>query len=322
MRDGWGRGRAGLELDRHAVARLVRAAMPGAAVTAAAPLSGGLANTNLRLVLDGDPGQALLRIYQRDPAQAEKEATLHRLVAGRVPAPRFLAPPATDAESGLRFAILEWMPGEPLERVLPGLHPAGLRVLGRSVGRTLAAVHAFAFPAAGFLDGQLRVVHPVAGGRDGLLGFLRRCLVDGIGGDRLGPADTAAVLAFAGPAGDRLAAWEARPCLVHADFNGSNLLAAGDTVTAVLDWEFAFAGWPAFDFGNLLRPPAGRLEGFADAAADGYRAAGGALPDDWRRLAMIADLYAWADFLARPDATDGLVRDAVAMVRSIVAEAA
>ena len=88
MRDGWGRGRPTVETDLATVGRLVASALPGARVTAAAPASGGLANTNLRVDLAGAPGTVLLRIYQRDPAEAGKEAALHRLVAGRVPAPQ------------------------------------------------------------------------------------------------------------------------------------------------------------------------------------------------------------------------------------------
>jgi len=45
--------------------------------------------------------------------------------------------------------------------------------------------------------------------------------------------------------------------LVHADYNGKNLLMQstheGWQVAAVLDWEFAFAGSPLFDTGNFLR---------------------------------------------------------------------
>ena len=46
-----------------------------------------------------------------------------------------------------------------------------------------------------------------------------------------------------------------RCCLVHSDFNPKNLLVDPDTleVTGLLDWEFAHAGHPYTDLGNLLR---------------------------------------------------------------------
>ena len=46
-----------------------------------------------------------------------------------------------------------------------------------------------------------------------------------------------------------------RVCLVHSDLNPKNLLFDPDTLalTGVLDWEFAHAGHPFTDLGNLLR---------------------------------------------------------------------
>ncbi|MGQ3028836.1 MAG: phosphotransferase family protein, partial [Ferrovibrionaceae bacterium] len=82
----------------------------------------------------------------------------------------------------------------------------------------------------------------------------------------------------------------------------------------VLDWEFAFAGSPFFDFGNILRPPLGDLPGVAAAIATGYREAGGRLPDDWPALSRLVDLLSWADFLNRPVVDAALVADARAMI--------
>ncbi len=46
-----------------------------------------------------------------------------------------------------------------------------------------------------------------------------------------------------------------RYCLVHSDLNLKNLLLDPETltVTGVVDWEFAHAGHPASDLGNVLR---------------------------------------------------------------------
>jgi aminoglycoside phosphotransferase (APT) family kinase protein len=166
------------------------------------------------------------------------------------------------------------------------------------------------------------VAQPIDIGAAGLVAFLRHCL-GGAAGGRLKADLAAAALAFAEREGGRLEAWAKPPRLAHADFNGSNVLVreteSGWRVAAVLDWEFAFAGAPFFDFGNLMRPPLGELPGFADGIAKGYRDAGAALPQDWRDLARIADLTAWADFLNRPDATPALIADARRMIQAIVA---
>ncbi|WP_374444064.1 phosphotransferase [Stella sp.] len=293
--------------------------MVGAPIVRAEPVSGGLANTNLRIERADADQPILLRIYRRDPAQAGKEARLHALMGGRAPVPRFLDGPRLDPATGETFAVLEWMPGERLEQLLPRLDAPARAALGRAVGTVLASVHAIAFDRSGFFGADLGIGSSLPGGAEGLVGFLRRCLLEGPGGARLGAADTRAALAFAAAEGDRLAAGVGRAGLVHGDFNGSNILVADGRVTALLDWEFAFAGSPAFDFGNLLRPPAGLCPAFVAGLAEGYAGAGGLLPPDWRRLAAIADLYSWADFLARPDAGDALARDAAAAIRATIA---
>ena len=96
-----------------------------------------------------------------------------------------------------------------------------------------------------------------------------------------------------GPGGDRRAAGEVAPdaqdlldtvrraCLVHSDLNPKNLLVDPDTLalTGVLDWEFAHAGHPCTDLGNLLRFD--RDPAFADGRAGGVRRAlGGTPPED------------------------------------------
>jgi len=67
----------------------------------------------------------------------------------------------------------------------------------------------------------------------------------------------------------------------------------------VLDWEYACAGTATGDLGNLLRPPFDTAAGFEAAVIGGYRNAGGTLPDRWKDLALLADLFAWLEFLGR-----------------------
>jgi aminoglycoside phosphotransferase (APT) family kinase protein len=322
MRDDWTRGTPALDLDAAQATRLVAPAFPGARVIEVTPASGGLANTNLRLGLAGRDAPILLRLYQRDPAQAAKEVALHRLLAGRVPVPAILHAADTNPVTRGPYAVVEWVEGLHLGRIAPNLEHEARAALARDIGGVLAAIHEVTFPAAGFLDAALRVAQPIDVGRAGLEGFLRLCLIDGRGGVRLGAELTAETLAFAAREGGRLEAWATPPRLTHADFNGSNVLVRetgkGWRVAAVLDWEFAFAGAPSFDFGNLLRPPLGDLPGFAGSVAAGYRETGAPLPEDWRDLARIADLTAWADFLNRPDATPELIADSKRMIREIV----
>ena len=307
LRRRWKRPVPALTPSAAEIAAMVRAGLPDANVAGFAMLEGGLANTNIRVDLAG--GRVLLRLYQRDPAQAEKEAAIARRLAGRVPVPRFVH---LGDFGGQRFALLEWIDGMPLDAALTDA--AARTMLGRAVGETLARIHAVHFERAGLLDGALAVAAPIVADGAWLARFLRATLIDG-GGARFVPRDLAdAAIAFA-LAND--APWGGPFCLSHCDYNGSNILVRDGRVAAVLDWEFAMAGTPAPDFGNLMRNHP--ETDFQDAVAAGYAAAGGHLPEHWRRLARIADLAAWADFLDRPVVDPALADDALAALRETIA---
>src|SRR5262249_20290991 len=94
--------------------------------------------------------------------------------------------------------------------------------------------------------------------------------------------------------------------LAHGDFNGPNLIVRNEDgrwrVAAVIDWEVAVSSTPLMDLGNFLRH--GDVPGFIE----GYRAAGGGLPADWRRLAQLVDVAALAQLASqgRDDAIERL----------------
>jgi aminoglycoside phosphotransferase (APT) family kinase protein len=86
---------------------------------------------------------------------------------------------------------------------------------------------------------------------------------------------------------------------VHSDFNPKNILVDPGTgeVTGLLDWEYAHAGSPFTDLGNLLRFE--RLPVFADAVLDVYRAEVPDVGDDVLDRARAADLYALVELASR-----------------------
>jgi aminoglycoside phosphotransferase (APT) family kinase protein len=325
VREKWLRVGAEIKLDIDDVTRLVQAGLPEAKVARHQPALGGRSNTNIVVELAGPPHRVVLRLYQRDPSQARKEAALDKLLVERkAPVAPMLYFDDTNPVSGHPYALITWVDGHRLESVERDLGPAGLGQLAPSIGKAMATIHSLTFPHTGFFGDDLRIPEKADMGRAGLLAYLKRCLVDGPGGKRLGQKTTTELIAFVEREGNRLDAWLKKPCLTHADFNGSNILVRKDKngvwgLAAVIDWEFAFSGSPAFDFGNLLRPPLDRTSGFADTLASEYLKAGGTLPEEWRRIARIADLYSWADFLGRPDPGTAVIADARRMIEATIA---
>jgi len=170
------------------------------------------------------------------------------------------------------------------------------------------------------LDAGLRVAQPIQRGQAGFLEILRTLETDRVF-ERLGPALGAAYRAFVQRESHRLEALRHAPaCLVHSDFDPSNILVRRVdgrwTVSGVLDWEFAHSGSPLEDLGHLLRPPAGAVPGFQEGLVKGYTDAGGQLPPGWRGMASLLDLTAFVAFLARPGAGPEVIRAARHAVRN------
>ena len=323
-RETWYRSSPAVDLDLGQLTQLIRPAFPGASVIERTPTQGGFANANYRLLLAGREAPLLIRFFVRDPQAAGKEFALNKLLVGRrLPVVPYLHVALDNPFTGHPYAIREWTDVERLEIIDRDLAHEEIEHVGRSVGFVLARIHAITFVEAGFFDSELRVAEPASMGRDGLVAFLKLALVEGRGAQRIEPALVQSLIAFAEREGRILDDWRGDSCLVHSDFGGSNILLRRTRsrweVASVLDWEFAFSGTPFFDFGNLLRPPLGRRPGFEASVVAGYREAGGKLPDNWRRMSLLADLFNWADFLNREQASAAIIADATARIEQTMA---
>jgi aminoglycoside phosphotransferase (APT) family kinase protein len=91
-----------------------------------------------------------------------------------------------------------------------------------------------------------------------------------------------------------------RVCLVHSDFNPKNLLVDPDSaeITGLIDWEFAHAGSPYSDLGNVLRFCEDPVLGGAVLRV--VHQDGPDLGDRIVERARAADLWALIDLASRP----------------------
>ena len=262
-------------IDRAAVERRI-----GTTSESLTVLPGGLANLNVRI---GE--HRVLRIYVRDPKSIGKEA----LLLGRG-WDSFRVPSILDR--GEDFLLLEYVPHGQL---------LGTDGHGAAVGKALAEIHSVVFDTNGFLGPDLSIVEPLPNWMAAV------------------EAEMAAVFgrahdAFASLRKPFLAFYEryrtelddpaVGAVLQHGDFKPSNLHGTTSGSLLVLDWEFAFAGPPLMDLGQLVRWSVPRP--FLDAFASGYRSNGGRLPQDWTERAAVFDLVNLVEMLGR--ATPGSKR--------------
>lgn len=86
-------------------------------------------------------------------------------------------------------------------------------------------------------------------------------------------------------------------CFVHGDFNPTNIIIDEGQLSGIIDWEYALAGTPFMDIGNLLRTTD---ENFHSGIELGLREGGMILPDDWQERAELVDLTSQFEFLTSP----------------------
>ena len=262
------------------------------------PLDGGWSGETFLAEVAGE--RSVVRIYarpsHRGAAAHEVDAALLRLVKGLLPVPEVLEVRRADEATGMpALLVTSFLPGELLELLLPRLADAERATLGRSLGELLADLGGMPTLSTGpFVDGRLTIgsFEPDLDGLPAAVELAEPHLgwwsPDELTGLREVAVDAQALLDTVG-----------RRVLVHSDFNAKNLLVDPDSleVTGLLDWEYAHAGHPFTDLGNLLRFE--RDEVFTDAVLAAYTGRRGGSAGDALALARAADLWALVDLAAR-----------------------
>lgn len=268
------------------------------------PLEGGYSGETFLAETAGE--RSVVRIYahsagRRGPNAAEIDAALLRLVRGLLPVAEVLeVRRADEAAATPALLVTSYLPGERVDLVLPRASDELRRSIGANLGQVLAHLSRMPFLRAGFfVDGDLRL-GAMPDGVDDLAGWVE---AHGVG---TALADWSAqdrdLLRSVAEGAQVLLDSVDRVCLVHSDFNPKNLLVdpAGGEVTGLVDWEFAHAGSPYTDLGNLLRFD--REPAFVDAVLTSYTRSLPSVPDNVLDLARAADLWALVDLAARRDA--------------------
>jgi aminoglycoside phosphotransferase (APT) family kinase protein len=237
-----------------------------------------------------------VRLYpptERSGTGAEVDAAVLRLVRGLVPVPEVLeVRPSSLAEDRPGVLVVSFVEGVRGDELLPTLAPDERRRVGATLGGLVADLGGMPMPRAGaFVDVDLRVqpweldLPAYVEQQQPGLAHLSTEELDGLREVAL----EAQTLLDTVP----------RTCLVHSDLNPKNLLFDPGTLelTAVLDWEYAHAGHPYTDLGNLLRFD--RDPELTAAVLAAYCARRGGEPGAALELGRAADLFALVELTGR-----------------------
>jgi aminoglycoside phosphotransferase (APT) family kinase protein len=318
----WLRSQPRRSLPAHLLEQIIHAAVPGRAVTEIRPLADGLRNANFRLRLDSGSESFVLRLYEHDASLCQKELDLMRLVGASIPLPEVIHAEPRGLDNCPPFILMRYVEGMTFRDLIRRGSPDAIRQASYSAGGILAEIGRTKFSKSGWIAPGLVVTAPLLDTTDPMPRFVDLCLASPNLQLHMSAELRDRVHSLMWSWASRLASIDREPCLVHGDFNRSNLLVTPTAgcwaVVAILDWEFAIAGSSLNDIGHFLRYERTSLSLVEPYFSTGYLQAGGSLPEEWRRIARLVDLTAICESLTHDDLPAAVVEELVELVSAIV----
>ena len=232
----------------------------GRGVQVLAPLAGGGMNETYRAELDGNIA-VVVRIARRPTPWFNDEA--HLMAQARavgVPAAEVLGVEHREHDHDLlSFSIQQFLPGASLAKLTGRLSASDLERLVADAGEILARVHSVV-PDQQVIRHELRPPdeHEVT-------------RVARIVNDVIGRSAAATVERGADFLRDQVRTRTPAPVsLVHGDFYPENLLIHDGAIAGLIDWEFAGAAPPAYDFAQWAVDSGDPLDDRLDLVRHGY----------------------------------------------------
>jgi aminoglycoside phosphotransferase (APT) family kinase protein len=309
-----------------ATVRLVNKVFPNRSIEDFQLLSGGLINTNIK-VLFGDQESFVLRLYRDGPAACLKELALHDLIKSAVPVAKIIHAEPDGFEDLPAFSALEFVDGLTFQQLKRTRDLQAVQQAAYSVGETLATIGRFRFPKPGALrveDGTLTVGSPFIEGPNPIPRLLDKFLSSPVCQQRAGSKLIDQIHEFGWSNSDQIPDLHFHPSLVHCDFGNRNIVVhqkdGGWGVAAVLDWELAFSGSALLDVGNFLR-----YERFDNPLREpyfsrGFTENGGELLDNWKLIVRIIDLTGLVECLTHKNLPDDVTSEIINLIEATIAQ--
>ena len=287
------------------------------------PLTGGFNNNNYAVTNEsGD--RFILRISESSTRLATELAVLDRLneIDNDIPVPEVLWHGQEGLPGGVSAAAINFIDGVLLSRITHDLDDRRSEKIYRQLGILASKIHATTFNSFGFLDTNWQPIDAASNYHSWTFDYLLECLEQDCLQARIGK-DRHSRLSRCAHQKSALLTPPEQPTLCHGDFNQKNVLVTknrqGDyDIAAILDWEYALAGSPTMDIGNLFRYEA-HLSGINSRGFEsGYKNNGGTLSSQWRDESRFIDLLALCGFLTSCESRPATYKSIIERIDSTI----
>ncbi|KHE70756.1 phosphotransferase family protein, partial [Halobacillus sp. BBL2006] len=285
MKENWERVKSSILLEDQEIQFAVEKWKPDLSIQRIEVLSGGLSHTNYKITfMKEEP--IVLRVSESEE-NLRMEKTLHDHLHKYKKVPLFHK---LISLKEYKAGILQWKQGRTLKDMLYEGTPSVSGKLGYSAGLELANIRQYPFEKSGFFDQHLDVVEPFEMTQERYLETMEMFLGPHIS-RWIEKEMIDQIRDFAKKWSELISLDDSSSALVHADYNGLNLLGDEEGITAVLDWEFAMAGSIYWDIGNFIRYPNTPNFSYCEKGfIAGLKSQGIILPKEWKQIARLYDL--------------------------------
>jgi aminoglycoside phosphotransferase (APT) family kinase protein len=312
MKAGWERSNELIMPNMKTVRKILKPFLNEKRINHIQPLSGGLNNSNIKITTNNDENY-VLRIYSKNNKRMVIEREIVNLLKKRFPVPQVLYFDFTCALFNYPFLILNWVQGVHLSEIIYRKNKKEISSAASAVGETLARIHKIKFPDSGFFDEKLNIIDYVKLNANKFIMYIKESLVDGNVDKHLGSEVCNEILSFSQKHAHLIDNLGEQNSLVHGDFNPLNIIMkeidSNISISAILDWEYAFSGSPLIDIGNMLRYENVIFTELLHPFISSYQDNGGYLQDKWLQKAKLLDLIALCGLLNKKECGEVRVID-------------
>ncbi|MGM7681178.1 phosphotransferase family protein [Cytobacillus sp. Hm23] len=300
MKKGWERSNEQIILNKDEITKMIKPFLDGRTLTDVSVLSGGLNNSNLKITTDMNQSY-VLRCYAHDDIKGKIEQSILKFLRNDSLVPDVLYEDFTCRNFKTPFMIISWMDGIQLSEFMTRDENFDLiKDIALQIGKYLATLHSIEFSQGGFFDESLNINESLEINSTLYGKFIYNSIFLENGKRWLGEEFSNKVWDFVKEFAYLMDDLGNQSALVHSDFNPLNILVNSNekvvTLSAILDWEYAFSGTPLVDIGNLLRYE-NTSSKIVHPLIYAYKESGGVLPSDWLKKAKLLDLIALCQLL-------------------------